>query len=141
MALDELRAVLLDLLRRESTGVLSTISVKLNGVPFGSVVDFALDNDGRPVLLMSGLAQHTKNARVDPRASLTVRDSSARTAVDGARVTMAGRLVEAETREVEAYWKARFPESDWSGFGDFSYWRLEPESTYVVAGFGAMGWI
>ena len=29
----------------------------------------------------------------------------------------------------------------WMGFGDFRWFRLETEATYVVAGFGQMGWI
>lgn len=141
MANAELMRAAQDLLNREHTGVLSTLSVKLGGMPFGSVVDFALDDQGRPILLLSALAQHTKNLRQDPRASLTVRDHAAATAVEGARLTLAGSLLEVDAAEAAPHWNARFPDTGWAGFGDFSFWRLEPAATYVVAGFGAMGWI
>ena len=141
MANPELTQAAAGLLAREHTGVLSTISVKLNGMPFGSVVDFAIDAEGRPVLLISGLAQHTKNLLADPRASLTVRDHTASNAVEGARLTIAGTMRHIENEEGAPIWSARFPDTGWAGFGDFSYWRLEPAQTYVVAGFGAMGWV
>jgi putative heme iron utilization protein len=60
------------LLRHSYQGVLSTHSVHLQGYPFGSVVPFCLDNQGRIVILISELAQHTKNIKQDSRCSLLV---------------------------------------------------------------------
>jgi len=53
-------------------GVLSTHSLEQAGYPFGSVVPYVLDQDGRPLLLLSHLSQHTKNLDVDGRCGLTV---------------------------------------------------------------------
>ncbi|MBL4703057.1 MAG: pyridoxamine 5'-phosphate oxidase family protein, partial [Flavobacteriales bacterium] len=52
-------------------GVLSTLSVKWEGFPFGSVVPYCLDGEGMPVVLISTIAQHTKNITQDNRCSIT----------------------------------------------------------------------
>ena len=64
------------LLRRQQHGVLSTLSKKLDGYPFGSVTPFVLDHQARPVILISTLAEHTKNIAADPRVSLLAHDTS-----------------------------------------------------------------
>lgn len=50
------------LLHATNTGSLATISVDFPGYPFGSVVSYALDDLGRPLLLLSDLAEHTRNS-------------------------------------------------------------------------------
>jgi putative heme iron utilization protein len=52
------------------TGSLSTLSRKQQGFPFGSVMPYGLDGDGRPVFLISTMAMHTQNLQADPRSSL-----------------------------------------------------------------------
>src|SRR5207253_10813924 len=42
------------------------------GHPFASVMPYALDGAGRPVVLISSMAMHTQNLQADPRASLLV---------------------------------------------------------------------
>jgi putative heme iron utilization protein len=53
-------------------GVLSTHSLALEGYPFGSVVPYALDGEGLPLLLLSPLSQHTRNLDADQRCGLTL---------------------------------------------------------------------
>lgn len=53
-------------------GVLSTHSQAHPGYPFGSVVPYCLDNVGFPLLLLSHLAQHTRNLMAEPRCALTL---------------------------------------------------------------------
>src|SRR5437016_13587280 len=53
-------------------GSLSTLSRKQPGFPFGSVMPYGLDNQGRPIFLISTMAMHTQNLQADPRASLLV---------------------------------------------------------------------
>ena len=43
-----------------------------DGYPSGSLVSYAVDDVGAPVLLVSDMAEHTVNARRDSRASLLV---------------------------------------------------------------------
>src|SRR5438093_9566262 len=51
-----------------STGTLCTLAHEPEGYPYSSCVTVAFDN-GNPVFLISGLAEHTKNLERDPRAS------------------------------------------------------------------------
>src|SRR5450756_1033892 len=44
-------------LRRQRYGVLSTLSKKLGGYPFGSMVPFMLDHAARPLIYISRLAE------------------------------------------------------------------------------------
>lgn len=62
------------LVARISTGTLCTLALELEGYPYGSFVTVAFDN-GDPVFLISGLAEHTKNLERDARASLLVAES------------------------------------------------------------------
>lgn len=56
--------------------VLSTQSQAERGYPFGSVVPYCLDHQGLPLLLLSHLAQHTKNLTEDPRCALTLYEAT-----------------------------------------------------------------
>jgi len=60
------------LLARERVGTLATQSVRHRGWPFASVMPYALDGDGSPIVLISGMAVHTQNLLADSRASLLV---------------------------------------------------------------------
>src|SRR5262245_65544357 len=53
-------------------GTLSTLSRRHPGHPFGSVMPYAPDDRGAPLLLISSMAMHTQNLEADPRASLLV---------------------------------------------------------------------
>ena len=133
------------LLTEADAGVLATHSQGQEGFPFSSLVQFALDQAGQPILLISGLAEHTKNLRGDPKASLFVRDSKSGEPQATARVTMLGEiqpLPEDEGSAVRDLFLARHPQAAlWAGFGDFRWFRMVPTATYVVAGFGQMGWV
>ncbi len=58
------------LLLHEYHGVLSTLSADAPGYQFGSVVPYCLDRQGRPVILISRIAQHTKNIQANLKVSL-----------------------------------------------------------------------
>src|SRR5690606_2377623 len=75
-----------ELLLKEYQGVLSTQSKALPGYPFGSVVPYCLDEQGRPLILISRIAQHTRNLQQDGRCSLLVGERGA------ADIQAAGRL-------------------------------------------------
>src|SRR5436309_13298251 len=59
-----------------SFGVLSTISIDMPGYPFGSVTPYCVDNQCRPIIYISHIAQHTRNILADSRVSLTVVEGS-----------------------------------------------------------------
>ncbi len=58
-------------------------------------------------------------------------------ALTGPRVTVMGRFVKVDEDRVRRRYLARHPEASfYAGFGDFAFWRLEPERAHAVAGFG-----
>ena len=82
-------------------GTLSTLSRKLPGFPFGSVMPYGLDENGRPVFLISTMAMHTQNLLADSRASLLVTQPDASGDPLGAsRVTLLGNVLPIPEQEV-----------------------------------------
>src|SRR5438046_4908933 len=72
-----------------STGTLCTLALEPEGYPYGSFVTVAFD-DGDPIFLISGLAEHTKNLERDPRASLLVAEGGSADPLAHGRVTILG---------------------------------------------------
>ncbi|MGC2560621.1 MAG: DUF2470 domain-containing protein [Terriglobales bacterium] len=127
-------------------GSLSTLSRKQPGFPFGSVMPYGLDEQGRPVFLISTMAMHTQNLQADPRASLLVtQEDSTGDPLGASRVTLVGnvqRIPEPEVAEARALYLARYANSKyWVDFEDFSFYRMEVVDVYYVGGFGVMGWV
>ena len=47
-------------------GSLSTLSRKQPGFPFGSLMPYGSDSQGRPIFLISTMAMHTQNLQTEP---------------------------------------------------------------------------
>ena len=62
----------INLLRNSSEGVLSTISVRNEGYPFGSFVTYISDVDRSVVIYASNIAQHTINLKENSKSCLTL---------------------------------------------------------------------
>ncbi len=126
-------------LRRHHAGVLATLSKRLGGYPFGSVVPFMLDHHAQPVVLVSRLAEHTKNMTADPRASLLVHDV-AEDVQTAARLTLVGDAAPvSEPATVAARYLRRFPDAqELLDLGDFTFWYLRTKFVRHIAGFGAI---
>jgi putative heme iron utilization protein len=128
------------------TGALATLSRKHLGHPFGSVMPYAPDAEGRPRLLISTMAMHTQNLAADPRATLLVTQPGATgDPLAAGRVSLMGEAraldgVEAEAART-AYLARHSTARYWADFGDFGFWRLEVTDVYFVGGFAAMGWV
>jgi putative heme iron utilization protein len=107
-------------------------------------VQYALDDRGNPILLISAMAQHTQNALTNPHASLLVSESvpSGESVVAG-RLTLLGDVEPVRhAEEVQALFLARHPDAEqWVNFGDFAFYRLSVKTAYYVGGFGVMGWV
>lgn len=134
------------LVSQAAIATLSTCSRKHVGFPFGSLMPYAADSEGRPIFLISNMAMHTQNLKVDPRASLFV----AQAAVDGdplgaARATLMGEVKPVPENDTasarEAYLVKHENSRYWVDFADFSFFRLELVDIYYVGGFGVMGWV
>ena len=134
------------LLEQIAVGTLSTLSRRHSGIPFGSLMPFALDGAGRPLLLISSMAMHTQNLNSDPRCSLFAAQATSDSEVLGAgRVTLMGHaepVPEPDLDSVRRTYLARHPNSSsWVDSSDFSFFRLELQDLYYVGGFGVMGWV
>jgi heme iron utilization protein len=134
------------------SGALATLSRKHAGHPFASVMPYALDELGQPLVLVSSMALHTQNLQVDPRASLLVTQPVANAPgqepgdpLAAARLTLLGearQLSGADIGNARETYLARHPRASyWVDFDDFSFWRLDVKDLYFVGGFAAMDWV
>ena len=131
------------LLRRHHAGTLATLSHRLGGYPFGSVVPFVLDHAARPVMLVSRLAEHTRNIEADRRASLLVSEPTVDVQA-GARLTLVGDVarVTGNLGALRARYLRYFPDAGrLLELGDFAFHRLEPLQIRYIAGFAELHWI
>ena len=125
---------------------LSTHSRKQPGFPFGSLMPYALDKEGRPIFLISTMAMHTQNLQADPRASLFVTEPDAGgNPLGAARGTLIGNVVripESDLAEARSLYLASYSDSKhWIDFDDFMFYRMNVVDIYFVGGFGVMGWV
>jgi putative heme iron utilization protein len=107
---------------------------------------YGLDEQGRPIFLISTMAMHTQNLQSDPRASLLVtQDDAGGDPLGAARVTLVGNarpIPQSEVVEARKLYLARYANSrHWVDFEDFSFYRMEVVDIYYVGGFGVMGWV
>ncbi len=133
-----------NLLHTLDAGVLSTISQKLDGYPFGSTVPYCLDANNNPIVLISSIAEHTKNIIENPKCSLLVAPSTDDVQAH-ARLCVIGLMeqVSAEnTEEIAARYYRYFPHAqDYHKAHNFDFYRLSPQTHRYIGGFGAIHWI
>src|ERR1022692_5073886 len=108
-------------------GSLSTLSRKQPGFPFGSLMPYGLDRQGRPIFLISTMAMHTQNLQADPRASLFVTEPDASgDALGSSSVTLIGsvlRIPEPDLAAVRTVYLTHYPDSKhWVDFDDFFFY-------------------
>ena len=130
-------------LRSTHKGVLSTHSAKFEGYPFGSVAPFVLDQQGQPLILISTLAEHTKNIIADCKASLLVF-AGAEDLQANSRLTLIGDVE--QTDKNDPYLRARylryFPDAEqYFSAHDFYFYRMQIKQARYIAGFGSMSWM
>jgi putative heme iron utilization protein len=127
------------------TGSLATLSRKHPGWPFASIMPYAIDDFGRPLILVSSMAMHTQNLVENPRASLLVAQSDAADPLGSSRLTLMGefsKLADEDAKIVRPIYlllheNARY----WVDYDDFAFYRMEVADVYFVGGFGVMGWV
>jgi heme oxygenase (biliverdin-IX-beta and delta-forming) len=127
------------LLRRSRQGALATLMAG-SGDPYCSLVNLASHPDGSPILLISRLALHTKNILGDPRVSLMLDERAVGDPLEGARIMLAGTAEEAHGEDVRVlrrrYLNVHPSAETFVNFKDFSFFRIRPTGTHLVAGFG-----
>jgi putative heme iron utilization protein len=121
----------------------ASLATSLDGWPYVSLVAVACDSDSSPLLLLSDLAQHTRNLSADSRVSLLFGDVAGHAdPLAGPRLTLLGRAGRCEDARLSARFAARHPESAaYAGFADFHLYRVAIERAHLVAGFGRIAWL
>ena len=111
--------------------------------PFASVVTYALDHELAPILLLSGLADHSKALAADPRASLLVEAvSGLENPQSGPRCTLLCRAAPDDRPQLRARFLARHPAAEmYAALSDFTIWRLAPERVHYIGGFARARWL
>jgi putative heme iron utilization protein len=125
-----------ELMREARSATLATVDAQ--GNPLATLVAVTDDGEGRPLFLLSGLAEHTRNLRARADASVLVARGDAGT-MDRPRLTLSGRVRWLEGDEAAAA-KARFVATHeeakvWVTLKDFAPARLELSSARFVEGF------
>ena len=130
-------------LRSTRSGVLSSLSIKFAGYPFGSVMPFVLSHDCQPIVLISTIAEHTKNIIANPKVSLLVFAGAEDLHANG-RLTLIGEAtqIEKDNADLMARYCRYFPESTgYLAMHDFQFYRINIAQARYIAGFGKMSWI
>lgn len=132
------------LLRSRTFGVLSTHSSDVPGYPFGSITPYVPDAQGRPMILISTLAQHTKNIRKDPKVCLTVwEDTEHPDPQTVGRLSWMGDavLIEDQGQAKQRYLSYQPTSARHFEMHDFSLYRIELTRARYIGGFGAIFWV
>jgi len=129
------------LLRRFRAGVLGTHSLVYPGYPYGAAMPFCTDQQGRIVVLISHLAEHTRNIAQDGRVSFTVSLLNT-TLQQEPRATLLGDIAPCDDDAVANRYLRFFPDSRrYLNIGGFRFHSIEPRHVRLIAGFGSLHWL
>lgn len=122
------------LLRAARVGTLATAA---DGQPYAALVTPATAPDGSVLLLLSGLSEHTRQLRAEPRAALLVAGAAAEANPQTTpRATFTGLAEPVDDPALKARYLAVHPYAAlYAGFGDFGLWWLKPAAAMFVGGF------
>ena len=131
------------LIRSVPLAALATVIAERDGEPCASLVAVATDHDATPILLLSDLADHTRNLRRDPRASLLFDGTAGRQdPLAGDRVTVQGRIEPSDEPRHRRRYLARHPSAaGYAAFKDFHVYRMRVERAHLIGGFGRIHWL
>ena len=124
-------------------GVLSSHSAQFAGYPFGSVTPFVLNQQGMPVILISNLAEHTKNITQNAHVSLLVFNNEGDLQA-GARLTLLATAEQTDKNNglIRARYLRYMPQAEsYFDMHDFMFYTLHITHARYIAGFGKMGWV
>lgn len=122
-------------------GMLSTHSLELTGYPFGSVVPYALDQEGLPLLLLSHLSQHTKNLDADSRCGLTVVEEGDGDVQQRGRLSAVGNIRPADADADSERYLGYFPHARlYVEQLGFCFFRFTPLRFHWNGGFATARW-
>jgi putative heme iron utilization protein len=130
------------LFQSQSNGVLSTHSNDLPGYPFGSITPYCLNGHGEPVILISTIAQHTRNIATNNKVSLICYDKQADDQQAAGRITYIADAIPFDDKEMAERYYHFFPSSrDFHKTHDFNFYRLDLVRARYIGGFGQIYWL
>jgi len=145
-----------------TSGTLCTTSTheEINGAPFGSFVDYVLDDEGSPIFLMNEMSMHTLNIANNPDGMVTLftqlggksgygGGGNAPRGQDVSRCSITGTIQKIESEAVDDLNTIRMRYSITHAYADqvmdsprFAFYRIRPVKVYFVGGFGVLAkWV
>jgi hypothetical protein len=124
--------------------VITTHSLADPGYPFASAVPYCLDACGNALLLLSHLAQHTKNLSADARCGLSVVQATAGDVQQSLRLGCTADCQEVNPADAASHrrWFRYYPSSRrYFEQLNFRLYRLIPRRIHVNGGFGTARWL
>jgi putative heme iron utilization protein len=120
---------------------MSTHSVEFEGYPFGSLVPYCLDATGRPLLLLSHLAQHTRNLAENPKASFTVVGPITGDVQQAERLVAVGEVEAMPDASLGERYFRYYPDSRYYAEAlSFRFYRFQPLRWHFNGGFATARW-
>jgi putative heme iron utilization protein len=132
------------LMRRAARASLATALARDGSAwPYASLVLVAVDHDASPLLLLSDLADHSRNMAADPRVALLFDGTAGcKDPLAGPRASVLGRILQADEPRLRVRFLARHPAAAlYADFKDFHLYRVAVERAHLVAGFGEIHWL
>lgn len=121
--------------------MLSTQSVKYAGYPFGSLVPLCRDSRGNPLMMISHLAQHTRNLDADPHCALTMVQPNHADVLQWTRLTCLAIAEPTTSNNAMERYCRYYPDGRrYHKELNFNLYRLQPQQFYLIAGFGLARW-
>jgi heme iron utilization protein len=132
-----------------TSGTLCTKSTYpgIEDAPFGSFIDYVLDDSGNPILLMNEMSMHTINIQTCPIVTLFTQLGS-KEGQDVSRCSITGTIEQMDKTDAEMD-VIRMRYSITHTYADqvmdspkFAFYRLRPQKIYFVGGFGVLAkWV
>lgn len=130
------------LTRQQHSGVLSTLSVSVEGYPFGSIVPYFMTPEGNLIIYISDIAQHTRNIKADTRVSMTIFDNLADDSQASGRVTVLGDAQIIKDEKTTEQYYSLFPQAiGYKKTHDFNFYEIKTKRVRYIGGFGKIFWI
>lgn len=116
-----------------------TLATSAGGQPFASLVTPAASPDGSVLMLLSGLSEHTRHLRDEPRCAVMVAGPPAGLNPQTApRLTVTGLAAPDPDPAMRARWVAMHPYAAfYADLGDFQVFRLRPVAGQYIGGFAS----
>ena len=140
----EYEKLAINLMRNCREGVLSTVSKKYEGYPFGSFVTFISGADRSIIFYASDIAQHTINLKNNSKACITLFNLSEGDRQDSARLSLIGdvKKIDKDVEVISRQFIEFFPESSqYSNMHDFNFYKLNISQVRWIGGFGKIAWL